>query len=161
MFKVIISTLLIFLFPVSSYACSCMKPFDVKARFAGSSHVFNARIIETKLTDFITDEIGLWSGGTPQEYVISKFNIESSWKGDALKLDGIITHENSASCGARLETGMSYVFFIDDEWVDTEPLFSNDRYGVAILCGTVPAYSGVYREVINWLDNKGEISPNN
>ena len=159
--KVTIATLLILLFPAVSYACSCMNPFDVEKRFEGSSYVFNARVIETRLTGFITNDVGLWDHGIPSEYVISKINIENSWKGAGEELEGIITHESSASCGARLEAGMSYIFFIDDEWVDRKPLFSNNRYGVAILCGTIPTYSDTYRESMNWLDKKGEKSPNN
>lgn len=147
--------------PVHSHACSCLKPFNAETRYEDSVYVFEARITEAKLTELMSENIGMWEGDMQSEFVIGNFLIKRSWKGDLLNINGVITHEQSGACGVALIPGNSYLFFIRSEWVDNRSWFSSKKYGAAVLCSTVPTYGDTYKSTINWLENKIEAMPNN
>ncbi|MFD1737931.1 hypothetical protein ACFSCX_15445 [Bacillus salitolerans] len=102
----VLSTIL-FVQPITSYACSCVQPPPVTKEVERSSAVFSGKMIERK--DSIKEHT---SSGDPVEIT---FEIYKTWKGITETKVTFYTARSSASCGYPFEANQEYLVYATED----------------------------------------------
>jgi len=114
-----IISILVLLFSIGSYACSCNEGISTQNLFKSSDLVFTGKIINIK-----PYQPKVYSNGDEiiEEYsnVIVEIETKDLFKGEFKKVIKIVTGVGGGDCGYKFMEGQEYVIFANDYGIYTE-----------------------------------------
>ncbi len=113
--------IIILLFPLNSYACSCGESSDIESRFKRAYSVILAEVTNTKL-------VKTSYNGHYVEYIVADIDIIETFKRSKKPVNQVIDLvPDIGNCSIVLVSGMEYIFFIDNGIEDESQEIGNDK----------------------------------